>query len=50
MDRNEIVDGRARKYYRLTDEGNALLRAETQRADRSGGRRRGPVIRPAGTG
>ena len=31
VDRSEIVDGRARKYYRLTDEGTALLRAETER-------------------
>lgn len=31
VDHTEIVDGRARKYYRLTDEGTALLRAETER-------------------
>lgn len=35
VDRNEIVDGRARKYYRLTDDGTALLRAETDRMRRA---------------
>ena len=30
-DREEIVDGRLRRYYRLTDEGAAALRAETER-------------------
>jgi DNA-binding PadR family transcriptional regulator len=35
VDRNEVVDGRARKYYRLTDEGTALLRAETERMRRA---------------
>ncbi len=35
VDRNEIVDGRARKYYRLTDEGARLLRTETDRMRRA---------------
>lgn len=30
-DRVEVVAGRARRYYRLTDEGRALLTAETER-------------------
>jgi DNA-binding PadR family transcriptional regulator len=30
-DREEVVDGRLRRYYRLTDEGAAVLRAETER-------------------
>ena len=31
VDRTEIVDGRARKYYRLTDQGTEILRTETER-------------------
>jgi DNA-binding PadR family transcriptional regulator len=34
LDREEVVDGRARKYYRLTDAGDASLRAETERMRR----------------
>jgi DNA-binding transcriptional ArsR family regulator len=30
-DREEIADGRLRRYYRLTDEGATLLGAETER-------------------
>jgi len=30
-DREEVADGRLRRYYRLTDEGAALLGAETER-------------------
>jgi DNA-binding PadR family transcriptional regulator len=30
-DREEIVDGRLRRYYRLTDDGAAELAAETER-------------------
>jgi DNA-binding PadR family transcriptional regulator len=30
-DREEIVDGRARRYYRLTDHGEEALRAEVER-------------------
>jgi DNA-binding PadR family transcriptional regulator len=33
-DRQEIVDGRARRYYRLTGEGVQRLAAETQRLRR----------------
>ncbi len=35
LDREEIVDGRARKYYRLTDAGEAALRGEAERLRRS---------------
>jgi DNA-binding PadR family transcriptional regulator len=31
VDREEIVDGRLRRYYRLTDAGDAALRAEVER-------------------
>ena len=30
-DREEIVDGRLRRYYRLTDDGAAVLEAEARR-------------------
>ncbi|HYN96314.1 MAG TPA: PadR family transcriptional regulator, partial [Pilimelia sp.] len=30
-DREEVVDGRLRRYYRLTDEGAAVLGAEAER-------------------
>jgi DNA-binding PadR family transcriptional regulator len=30
-DREEVVDGRLRRYYRLTDDGTAVLREETER-------------------
>jgi DNA-binding PadR family transcriptional regulator len=30
-DREEVADGRLRRYYRLTDEGAAQLAAETER-------------------
>jgi DNA-binding PadR family transcriptional regulator len=30
-DREEIVDGRLRRYYRITDEGSAELAAEVRR-------------------
>lgn len=30
-DREEVVDGRLRRYYRLTDEGSATATAETAR-------------------
>ncbi|GAA2588809.1 hypothetical protein GCM10010399_18560 [Dactylosporangium fulvum] len=35
VDREEIVDGRARKYYRLTEQGDTTLRAETERLRRN---------------
>ncbi len=38
-DREEVVDGRMRRYYRLTDAGAALLEREAARL--SGQRRRG---------
>jgi DNA-binding PadR family transcriptional regulator len=31
LDREELVDGRARRYYRLTEAGLTALRAETAR-------------------
>ncbi|MBC8989831.1 MULTISPECIES: PadR family transcriptional regulator [Micromonospora] len=31
IDREETVDGRARRYYRLTEQGGAALRQETAR-------------------
>jgi DNA-binding PadR family transcriptional regulator len=34
-DREEIVDGRLRRYYRLTDNGGAALGAETERLRRN---------------
>ena len=30
-DREEVADGRLRRYYRLTDEGATVLAAETER-------------------
>jgi DNA-binding PadR family transcriptional regulator len=30
-DREEVIDGRLRRYYRLADEGAALLETEAQR-------------------
>ncbi|WP_420811798.1 PadR family transcriptional regulator [Micromonospora endophytica] len=35
VDREEAVDGRLRRYYRLTSEGGAALTAETQRLSRN---------------
>jgi DNA-binding PadR family transcriptional regulator len=35
MDREEIVDGRLRRYYRLTDEGSARLAEEAKRLQES---------------
>ena len=34
VDRDEKVDGRDRRYYRLTDGGTAALAAETERLGR----------------
>ncbi|WP_256092009.1 PadR family transcriptional regulator [Micromonospora haikouensis] len=34
VDREEAVDGRLRRYYRLTEEGGAALTVETQRLSR----------------
>ncbi|GAA3804303.1 PadR family transcriptional regulator [Sphaerisporangium flaviroseum] len=51
-DHEEVVDGRARRYYRLTAEGTARLSAEAERlrrhADTAAARlRRGPAARPS---
>ena len=35
MDREEVVDGRLRRYYRLTDEGSARLAEEARRLQAS---------------
>jgi DNA-binding PadR family transcriptional regulator len=35
VDREEVVEGRLRRYYRLTDEGAAVLSAETERMRRN---------------
>ncbi|WP_435796259.1 PadR family transcriptional regulator [Micromonospora chersina] len=35
VNRTEIVDGRPRKYYRLTDQGTELLRTEKERVRRA---------------
>ncbi|MFE2143458.1 PadR family transcriptional regulator [Streptomyces sp. NPDC059456] len=31
VDREEVVDGRARRYYRITEDGNGVLRQEALR-------------------
>jgi DNA-binding PadR family transcriptional regulator len=56
MDREEIVDGRLRRYYRLTDSGACLLDAEAERRRRTAdaaqrrlaerARQAGGVLRP----
>jgi DNA-binding PadR family transcriptional regulator len=35
IDREEVVEGRLRRYYRLTDEGADVLHAETERMRRN---------------
>ncbi|GAA2371874.1 PadR family transcriptional regulator [Nonomuraea africana] len=35
VDREEIVDGRARRYYRITDDGVTAVRAEAVRLQRA---------------
>ncbi|MEU4679991.1 PadR family transcriptional regulator [Micromonospora sp. NPDC023737] len=35
VDREEVVDGRLRRYYRLSPEGEATLSAETERLRRN---------------
>lgn len=37
IDHEEIVDGRPRRYYRLTEPGAAALAAETERLARNAG-------------
>ena len=49
-EREEIVNGRARRYYALTDSGEAVLREEAQRLAAAanvviGRRRRRPTLR-----
>jgi len=47
-EREEVVDGRLRRYYRLTDEGAAVLGAEARRlADNAAEARRRLRSRPA---
>jgi DNA-binding PadR family transcriptional regulator len=47
-DREEIVDGRLRRYYRITDDGAGLLNTEAQRlADNAAEARRRLSARPA---
>ena len=47
-DREEVVDGRLRRYYRLTDEGAAVLEAEAfVAAGGPGARPEGPGGRPS---
>lgn len=47
-EREEVVDGRLRRYYRLTDEGAAVLDAEARRlADNAAEARRRLRSRPA---
>lgn len=44
----EVVDGRLRRYYRLTDDGAAAAAAETARLDELARRARGALaLRPA---
>ncbi|MGH3656396.1 MAG: PadR family transcriptional regulator [Micromonosporaceae bacterium] len=35
LDREEVVDGRLRRYYRLTDQGASRLAAEMERLERN---------------
>lgn len=50
VDREEVVDGRLRRYYRLTDAGSARLAAEAERAAHNAreATKRLRAIRPAG--
>ena len=53
-DREEVVDGRLRRYYRLSDDGAAVLAAEAQRlssnADAAVARLRRRGVSPHGQG
>lgn len=40
LDREEVVDGRTRRYFSLTDSGAASLQAEVDRMERSAARAR----------
>jgi DNA-binding PadR family transcriptional regulator len=44
-DREEVVDGRLRRYYRLTDDGAALLEQEAARLQRNADAARGRLAR-----
>ena len=51
VDREEVVDGRLRRYYRLTEEGSARLAGEARRAAGQRGHRAAAARRdPPGTG
>ncbi|MGC4855319.1 PadR family transcriptional regulator [Micromonospora sp. DT4] len=47
VDREEVVDGRLRRYYRLCPAGDATLTAETERADLAVPQRQRIAGRPA---
>jgi DNA-binding PadR family transcriptional regulator len=51
VDHEEVVDGRARRYYRLTDDGNGLVTSEARRMQKAAaivtGRAHGPGTAPA---
>jgi DNA-binding PadR family transcriptional regulator len=48
-DHDEVVDGRTRRYYRLTDQGAAALAAESARLSRNARTAAGQLsARPAG--
>jgi DNA-binding PadR family transcriptional regulator len=44
-DREEVVDGRLRRYYRLTDDGAAVLEREAARLQRNADAARGRLAR-----
>ncbi|MEU5961384.1 helix-turn-helix transcriptional regulator [Micromonospora parva] len=49
-DREEVVEGRLRRYYRLTDAGRSVLTAETERLRRNvEAATQRLAVRPAGT-
>jgi DNA-binding PadR family transcriptional regulator len=43
VDREEVVDGRLRRYYRITDHGAGVLAAEVQRLERNAATARGSL-------
>lgn len=46
VDREEIVDGRPRRYFRLTDEGKGLVTAEALRMQQASSVVTGRILRP----
>jgi DNA-binding PadR family transcriptional regulator len=50
VDREEAVDGRLRRYYRLTDEGAVALAAEVSRLQRNASAAEARLRRRPGTG